>query len=157
MKLFVAPHLSAGLAAAARLAMVALALAVAPTAHADDAARCENPSWAPQPMPGFAIDSCGKKVWASGSYELATDTRVLEGARSSIDYTLKDQGRNPSADAARDYFIAAGKKAGATLMSDPDAPWEATLKQVTPEGEFWYHYQHGSGSDSETDSYTMTT
>lgn len=157
MKLFAVSRLLAGLAAAARLAIVALALAVAPAAHADDAANCKNPSWAPQPMPGFAIDSCVTKGWASGSYELAAGSKVLSGARSSVDYTLEDASKNPSADAARDYFIAAGKKAGATLMSDPTASWEATLKQVTPEGEFWYHYQHGSGSDSETDSYTLTT
>ncbi|MGH8426802.1 MAG: OmpA family protein [Gammaproteobacteria bacterium] len=126
-------------------------------ARADDAAGCKNPDWAPQPMPGFVIDSCESKAWDSVDYDLVAGSKTVQGQRTSVDYTLKDESKNPTAAAARDYFIAAGKKAGATLMSDPTASWEATLMQKTPAGEFWYDYQHGSGNDSETDSYTLTT
>ncbi|MGH8539121.1 MAG: OmpA family protein [Stenotrophobium sp.] len=139
------------------LLVTILAVTFMPVARADDAANCKNPTWAPQPMPGFVIDSCEAKAWDSVDYDLPAGGKKIEGARTSIDYTLKDDSKNPTADAARDYFIAAGKKAGAILMSDPTDSWQATLKQTTPAGEFWYHYQHGSGNDTKTDSYTLTT
>lgn len=132
-------------------------LSFAHAAWADAAAGCKNPAWAPLPMPGFVIDSCEHKDWDTLEYDLPAGDRKLSGARSSVTYALQDQSKNPSDATARDYFIAAGKKAGATLMSDPTASWQAVLMQKTPAGEFWYAYDHGSGSDTETDSYTLTT
>ncbi|MGH8274102.1 MAG: OmpA family protein [Gammaproteobacteria bacterium] len=139
------------------LMLAALTGAFATHARADDAAGCKSPAWAPQPMPGFVIDSCETKAWDSVGYDLATGSKTVQGERTSVDYTLKNESKNPTAVAARDYFIAAGKSAGATLVSNPSANWEATLMQKKSAGEFWYHYQHGSGNDSETDSYTLTT
>lgn len=132
-------------------------LAFSSTVFADDATGCKNPTWAPQPMPGFVIDSCEHKAWDMLDYDLPGGEKALAGARTSVTYELKDPAKNPTDAAARDYFIAAGKKAGATLMSDPTASWRAVLTQKTPQGEFWYVYDHGSGSDTETDSYTLTT
>ena len=136
---------------------VTLAMILAPNAYADDTSGCTNPKWAPQPMPGFAIDSCANKSWATDSYDLKAGPKIVSGTRSSVDYALKDGSTSPTAATALNYFIAAAKKAGGTLMSDPAADFGGTFKQTTPAGEFWYHYQHGSGSDSETDSYTLTT
>lgn len=136
---------------------VVAGLMFASAVWADGAAGCKNPAWAPQPMPGFAIDSCETKAFDSVEYDLPAGSRTLQGQRSSVDYALKDKHKNPTPEAARDYFIAAGKKAGATLMSDPAASWQATLSQKTSSGELWYHYEHGSGTDSTTDSYTLTT
>ena len=126
-------------------------------ARADDVSHCSNPAWAPDPMPGFVVDSCTHKNRDSVDYDLPTGDKKLEGARSKVNYALKDESKNPTDAAARDYFIAAGKLAGATLMSDPDANWQAVLMQKTPAGVYWYVYDHGSGSDTETDSYTLTT
>ncbi|HWU78102.1 MAG TPA: OmpA family protein [Rhodanobacter sp.] len=138
------------------LSLVAM-LVLTPFARADGAASCKAPSWSPAPMPGFVIDSCESKAWASVDYDLPADSKTLQGASTVVDYELKDQSRNPTADQARDFQVAAGKAAGAKLMSDPGNSFQAVLMRKTPDGELWYVYDHGSGSDTETDSYTLTT
>ncbi|HET6632290.1 MAG TPA: OmpA family protein [Rhodanobacteraceae bacterium] len=131
--------------------------AFTPAARAGDATDCQAPSWSPNPMPGFVIDSCESKAWVSSDYDLPTGNKTLQGERTEVFYTLKDQSKNPAADKARDFQVAAGKKAGAALMSDPGNGWQAVMMQKTPEGEFWYVYDHGSGNSESTSSYTLTT
>lgn len=138
------------------IVMVAMLL-LAPLARAGDASSCKPPAWSPVPMPGFAIDSCESKAWASVAYDLPTGSKSLQGASTVVDYQLKDQGRNPAAIQARDFQIAAAKADGAVLMSDPGNSFQAILMKKTPQGDRWYIYDHGSGSDTETDSYTLTT
>lgn len=138
------------------LGLVAI-LVFMPEARADGVASCKAPSWSPAPIPGFVIDSCESKAWVSVDYDLPAGSKTLQGASTVVDYELKDQGKNPTADQARDFQIAAGKAAGASLMSDPDDSFQAVLMRKTPDGELWYVYDHGSGSDTETDSYTVTT
>jgi len=131
-------------------------LSMAPPAFAGDAHNCKNPAWAPATMPGFVIDSCDTKAWVSDDYDLVAGEKTLQGERSQINYTLKDESKNPTADAARDYHIAAGKKAGAALMSDP-AGWGSVMVKKTPQGEYWFVYAHGTGNGQSTESYTLTT
>lgn len=138
------------------LSLIAL-LVFTPLARAGDASGCKSPAWSPTPMPGFVVDSCESKAWASADYDLPAGSKTLQGSRTVVDYTLKDESRSPDADTARNFQIAAGKAVGATLMSDPGNSFQAVLMQKTADGEFWYVYDHGSGSDSETDSYTLTT
>lgn len=137
------------------LPIVLVALSMAAPAFADDAQNCKSPAWA-TPMPGFVIDSCETKAWAADDYDLVAGKKTLAGERSEVDYTLKDQSKNPTSDAARDYHIAAGKKAGATLMSDPTG-WGSVMVKKTPQGEYWFIYTHGSGNGQSTESYTLTT
>lgn len=137
--------------------LVLAAIAWMPRAQADDASHCKAPTWAPTPMPGFAIDSCTHKAWDSTSLDLPAGSRTISGEHWTVDYSLQGSGDGPSNAAARAFFIAAGKKAGATLMTDPASGFNATLTQKTPAGEFWYAYDHGSGSDTATGSYTLTT
>lgn len=139
------------------VALVLAALAWMPRAHADDTSHCKAPAWAPTPMPGFVIDSCEHKAWDSDTLSLSEGDKTVSGERTQVTYALKDASKNPSNAAARAYFIAAGKQAGATLMTDPNDGWNAILTRKTPQGEFWYEYEHGSGNDAETDSYTLTT
>ena len=102
------------------LILVAAGFALIPTARADDANHCKNPDWAPQSMPGFVIDSCETRAWASQDVDLTSGSKRLQGERITVEYVLKDPSKNPTANQARDFNIAAGKKFGATLRSDPD-------------------------------------
>lgn len=133
------------------------AIAWMPCAHADDAAQCKAPAWAPTPMPGFAIDSCDAKAWDSTDLDLSAGSKSIAGERSTVNYALKDDSKDPSAMKARDFHIAAAKQSGATLASDPANSFEAVLTKTTPAGEFWYVYTHGSGNDDSTQSYSLTT
>lgn len=141
----------------AAVAFLCAAFAWTPRAHADDASHCQTPAWAPTPMPGFKIDGCEHKAWDSTELDLPTGSTPVSGERWSVNYTLANEGDGPAALPVRDYFIAAAKRAGASLVSDPGATFNAILKRHTPAGTFWYEYDHGSGSDTSTSSYTLTT
>lgn len=140
----------------ALLAFVALATAFALPAHADDAAGCKNPAWAPTPMQGFKIDSCDHKDWNSVDVSLPAGSKTLQGKFASVDYALPAED-GPSAEAVKQYQIKAAEAAGAKLVSDPGDPYQAILMRKTPQGESWYIYDHGSGNDESTTSYTLTT
>ena len=43
------------------------------------------------------------------------------------------------------------------LVSRPDDEDDAVLRRQTPQGDFWYVYDHGNGNSSSTGSYTLTT
>jgi len=137
--------------------LVAVALAWVPRAQAGDASQCKAPAWAPAPMPGFVIESCDHKAWATENLDLPAGSKTVAGERTRVNYSLKDESKNPSNAAAREFHVAAGKKAGATPVTDPGKGWNAILTQKTPQGEYWYIYEHGSGNDASTTSYTLTT
>ena len=125
---------------------------------AADKSGCVDPSWAPARLPGFSIVNCEEKAWAPVPVDLTGGGRkMVEGRRSTVDYTLTDKSKDPTNETARRHYIEQGKQAGAKLMSDPNGGWAATLTQTTPQGEFWYSYRHGSGNDKSTGSYTLTT
>lgn len=136
----------------ALLALTAIAL----PALADGATGCKNPTWAPTPMPGFKIDTCDHKDWNSVDVELPAGTRTLQGKFTSVEYALPAED-GPSAETVKQYQIKAAEAAGAKLMSDPDAPYQAVLLRKSPQGESWYIYDHGSGSDDSTLGYALTT
>jgi outer membrane protein OmpA-like peptidoglycan-associated protein len=128
------------------------------TAIAADKPGCADPSWAPERLPGFAIQSCEEKAWVPVPADLVGNGRkMLEGRRSTVEYSLTDKSKDPTNETARRHYAEQGKKAGAKLMSDPNGGWSATLTQTTPQGEFWYIYRHGSGNDKSTATYTITT
>lgn len=140
----------------ALLALAALATAFALPAHADGAAGCKNPAWAPTPMAGFKIDSCDHKDWDSTEVYLPNGDKSLQGKTSTVYYVLPaDTG--PSDAAVKQYQIAAAEAAGAKLVSDPDKSFNAVLTRTSSQGEFWYIYDHGNGNDESTTSYTLTT
>lgn len=131
-------------------------LATPHVAYADDAANCKNPTWAPTPMPGFAIDSCDHKDWDSTVVYLPNGDKTLQGKTSTVYYVLPaDTG--PSDAVVKQYQIAAAEAAGAKLVSDPNKSFNAVLTRTSSQGEFWYIYDHGNGNDETTTSYTLTT
>ena len=137
-------------------AIVSAGLCFCSAAHAADKPGCQDPSWAPVRMPGFAIADCADLVWMSMDVELATGGKALEGSRHTVEYTLTDPAKDPTNAAAWQFFADQGKKSGATLVSDP-AGWTAVLNRKTPDGEFYYMYRHSSGNDQSTGSFTLTT
>ena len=117
---------------------------------------CATPSWAPQRLPGYQIDDCSEQPFASSDVYLASGMKTLQGARGIVNYTLVDPSRNLSAEAARVFFMNAGIKAGAKLMTE-NGGYGAVLMHQTPQGEYWYIYDHGNGNSEITGGYTLTT
>ena len=71
-------------------------------------------------------------------------------------YELKDEAKNATAEAARDFFVKQATQAGATLRSGPDG-YQATFSQTVNGARLWYLYEHGSGNETSTGSYKLTT
>lgn len=126
-------------------------------AVAADKAGCHDPSWAPARLPGFEIQDCEEKPWVSVDLDLASGGKTVQGRRSTVTYELKDPSKDPKNETARRFYAEQGKKSGAQLMSDPGGGWSAILTRKTAQGEFWYSYEHGSGNEDSTGSYTLTT
>ncbi len=134
-------------------AMGALLIGFAPSAFAAD---CKAPAWAPTPLPGYVIESCEEKAWASLDLQLADESKSVSGRRDSVTYQLSDESKNASADAAREFYVAQALKSGATLRSQPGG-YQATLSQTLGGAQAWYVFAHGSGNEESTGSYTLTT
>ena len=132
-------------------------LALSPDTLAADAAGCADPAWAPKRLPGFAISACRVQAWVAQDVSLPQGRKSLEGRRSIVSYTLTDPGMNPTAAVARAHQVQQAESAGATLVSGPGDGYRAVLTAPGPNGDAWYIYQHGSGNDQSTGSYTLTT
>ena len=146
------------LLAVAAMATLAWAPALLAPVHAADKAGCTDPAWAPERLPGFDILGCEEKAWLPVPFDLTGGGRkMVEGRRSTVEYTLTDKSKDPTNETARRHYAEQGKKAGAKLMSDPNGGWATTLTQTTPQGEFWYSYRHGSGNEKSTGTYMITT
>jgi len=146
-------------AAGSPTAQVAPAPTTATADPAHDHAGCAAPAWAPQRVVGFALDSCESRAWATLdlSAPAAGGAKTLAGARDSVTFALVDQTRNPTSAAARAAIVGQALKTGAQLVSDAHDGYGAVLRRVTPQGEVWMVFTHGSGNESSTLSYTLTT
>ncbi len=128
------------------------------TAAAADAAGCKDPAWAPQRLPGFAIDSCETKNWTGYQIDLPGGQKTIYGQRDAVTYALTDTSSNgPTAAAARTFYLQQAQKTGAKLASDPSDGWKVVFTDKSAKGEFWYLYEHGNGNETSTGSYTLTT
>jgi len=139
-----------------RLTPFLLAAVVAALPHAAFAAACAAPDWAPKALAGFRIASCDEKTWAAVDLDLADGPKTVFGRRWRLNYELADEKKNPAADTARSFYEKQAEKNGAKLMSQPGG-YNATLTKSSAAGEFWYVYEHGSGNEDSTSSYTLTT
>jgi outer membrane protein OmpA-like peptidoglycan-associated protein len=136
---------------------LAMSFCLLSPASAADEPGCQNPSWSAARLPGFEISGCASKVWMSMDIALVGGDKTLEGSRQTVDYTLTDPSKDPANETARRFFAEQGKKAGATLVSEPDGGWQAVLRHQTPAGDFYYMYTHGGGNDQSTTAFTLTT
>lgn len=135
-------------------AAMLLGIAAMPVLHA--ATQCRHPDWAPVPMKDFTLAGCTDKPFDSVDVYLADGSRTLKGRVMTFDYEHRDGAPDVSNDAVRRYQIQQAQKAGAKLMTR-DEGFNAVLMKKDAQGEAWYEYDHGSGNDSVTGSYTLTT
>ena len=117
---------------------------------------CAPPDWAPNPPPGYALTQCDARDWADLPLSLAAGDVAVSGERRRVTYELKDESKNLSAEAARQYYEAQARAAGATLASQPGG-YNAVFKKAAAQGTVWYAYDHGSGNEDDTGSFTLTT
>lgn len=134
-----------------------LAPALSQSASAADAAGCKDPAWAAVRMTGYEISSCEDKPHDAIDLDLPSGGKTIHGHRTAIDYSLRDGAKDHAAAEVRNFYVAAAQKAGAQLMSDPSNGYAAALLKHGPAGEVWYLYDHGSGNEDSTGSFTLTT
>lgn len=120
------------------------------------AGACQAPFWAPQAPAGYHIDSCESHEWTELEVNVAGGTRKVAGSSNAVTYQLAEGAKDHSAEEMRKFYIAAGRKAGASLRSE-DEGYNATLQKQGPGGEDWLVYEHGSGNEESTSSFTLTT
>src|SRR5437588_5286886 len=104
-------HSAKRMLAVAALASAGWGAFLLPSAQAADKAGCADPSWAPERMPGFTISSCEEKAWVPVPVDLAGGGRkMVEGRRSTVEYSLTDKSKDPTNETVRRYYAEQGKK-----------------------------------------------
>lgn len=135
-------------------------VAKAPKGALDTATKekCGNPPWLVTGYPSFELDSCEARDFDQISYETdKRDRKTIAGRMLHHTYKLTDEKKNPTAIAVQRNFITALEKIGAKLESSTDDIYHAVLSQRTASGTYWYLYEHASGNEDSTGSYTLTT
>lgn len=133
-------------------------VAKAMTAPMDVSAKaCTNPPWLVKQFSYFKITECDKKTYDTAQYDLADGSKTISGKKLAVTYELTDETKSPAALAVQKNFVNALEAIGAKLKTDPESSFNAVLTMTTPNGEYWFIYDHGSGNDDETGSYTLTT
>jgi outer membrane protein OmpA-like peptidoglycan-associated protein len=143
-------------------ALAAWALSVGLSAQAADKAGCKDPTckelpWLARQFAYFKFDRCAIRDFDRISLDLPGGGKTIAGLVVHADYVLTDQAKNPPALVVWQNYVNALQQIGAKLVSDPDRQFQAVLTRTTPRGEFWYIYAHGSGSETSTLSYTLST
>lgn len=129
---------------------------VAMKAALDTQAPCGNPPWYVKPLLHFKVDSCDTRFWDSFPVNTAKGPQLLEGARTTVSYTLDGDVNGRPAIQLQSDFVAIFKAMGATVVSDPAAHDDIVATQKTPVGVYWYRVVH-YGDDDTTSSYALTT
>jgi len=135
--------------------------APSPTVEAADKSAdpkgCADPTWASRRIVGFKLDGCEERDWDHLNVDTAGGSTAVEGQRTEVHYALVDQTKDPTAAAARMAYVNQAIKAGAHLVSNPGSSDTAVFTNKTPQGEFWYVYEHGNGNSGSTGTYSLTT
>ncbi|MBV8762561.1 MAG: OmpA family protein [Deltaproteobacteria bacterium] len=133
-----------------KYAVIAVLLCVATRAHADN---CADPAWAKSRYPAYTIADCDTQPWTTFELQLASGSKTVEGEMTTVNYTLSDEAKDAAAQKVRDFYAAAGTKAGAKVVSSPDNGYGVTLQK----GDTYYVYEHGNGNENSTGSFTLRT
>jgi hypothetical protein len=139
------------------LALLSLTSIVSQSAFAADAAGCKDPAWAGIRMTGYEISSCTDKQYDAIAVDLPNGGQTISGHRTAVEYSLRDGAKDHAAAEVLNFYVAAARRAGAQLMSDPSNGYGAALVKHGPTGDIWYLYDHGSGNEDSTGSFTLTT
>lgn len=129
------------------------------TAPLDTQAKsCANPPWLIKQFDYFKLDDCKNRDFDSVKVDLPDGEKILVGHVLENHYALTDVSKNPVALLVKRNYVTALQKIGAQLVSDPQNTYVAVLTQHTAKlGDIWYIYEHGSGNENSTASYTLTT
>lgn len=126
-------------------------------AFAADAAGCKDPAWAPQRFANYTISECSTRAYAVLEVDTSNGSKKVYGRRTTVTYQLPDGAKDHTADEVRNYFAAAAMKAGAKPMTDPKSGYNVTLEKKTAQADEWEVYEHGSGNETSTGTFTLTT
>jgi len=139
------------------LGLAVASFCAAQQAFAADAAGCKDPAWAAQRFANYTIESCTTRSWAALEVTTSHGSKKVYGRRTSVTYALPDGTKDHTADEVRNYFAAAAMKAGAKPTTDPKSGYDVTLEKKTAQADEWEVYEHGSGNETSTSSFTLTT
>jgi outer membrane protein OmpA-like peptidoglycan-associated protein len=118
---------------------------------------CKAPPWLVRQFDYFKLADCTRRGFDSITLDLPGGQKALAGQFLDVNYSLTDDKQDPTALYVQKNYVNALEKIGAKLVSDPADPFQAVLTQTTPQGELWYIYKHGSGSESSTGSYSLVS
>jgi outer membrane protein OmpA-like peptidoglycan-associated protein len=105
----------------------------------------------------YKVSSCDSRIWDVVPFELQGGHKDIEGARTTVTYTLTDEKKTETAATIQKNYVQAFKALGLGVLSDPTDANSVVVSSKTPAGGFWFHYEHGSGNDQSTGSYDLTT
>lgn len=118
---------------------------------------CKDPPWLVKQFSYFKLTRCSSGDLDAITLDLPEGSKTLAGPVLRANYELTDPSKNPAALVVWKNYVNALQKIGAKLVSRNDNFFKAALTQHTPQGEYWYIYEHGSGNDDSTESYELTT
>jgi len=122
-----------------------------------DTSGCKDPEWLEKQFDYFKRTRCNNRDYDTVEIETKDGRKKLTGHVHQVAYELADTKRNPTAATVRKNYVDALTKIGAQLMTKPDDIMQAVLERKTGDGDVWYWYKHGSGSDQSTTSYSLLT
>jgi outer membrane protein OmpA-like peptidoglycan-associated protein len=123
----------------------------------DVSAKCGDPAWLVKQFAQYKLASCECRYWDAVQLSLPGGAKKLEGVRSTVTYSLTDDKKTDTALNVQKNYLQALKASGATIVSDPGNADQVVATQKSAAGEFWFIYDHGSGNDESTSSYSLTT
>jgi outer membrane protein OmpA-like peptidoglycan-associated protein len=127
------------------LAISFLVLGVFPVSAQADAEGCKDHPLFSR-MPNFYIGSCEVNDFDGYEFYLDEDKTVtVEGAKTYLDYYIKEGAPVPSELKILRNYIAAAQKIGGQVLYQ--GPYNAYLKITRDGGEFWVHVKACDGGD----------
>lgn len=118
---------------------------------------CKDPSWLVKQFAYFKLERCESGDLDAVTLDLPDGPKTLVGPVLRAHYELTDPSRDPAAIVVWKNYVGALEKIGAKLVTNRDSYYTAVLTQKTPDGEYWYVYEHGNGNEESTGSYALTT
>jgi outer membrane protein OmpA-like peptidoglycan-associated protein len=123
----------------------------------DTTAKCSDPPWLVKQFAQYKVSGCDSRIWDVVPFDIQGGHKDIEGARTTVTYTLTDEKKTETAATIQKNYMQAFKALGLAILSDPNDANNVIVSSKTPAGGFWFHYQHGSGNDQDTGSYDLTT
>ncbi len=122
-----------------------------------DPKSCKNPAWLVKQFAAFKLDRCDVRDFDTLTLPLPDGEKSVAGRVMETHYELTDERSNPVPLAVWKNYVDALQGIGAKLLTNKDDVNNAILYRKTPQGEYWYWYQHGSGNEESTSSYSLVT